>query len=118
MDLTGYEKTGASKVFAPGEHIMVELIPIMPRFKTFNVDNTIYIPSIGTAIPKEYKKISIKKINNDIYGTYLAVVSENIVTVTALEYQIIGTDLKGYYDYGQKVMNKENNLGKAKVYRK
>ena len=105
----GYEKTGKTKIFNPGQHIVIELIPIIPKTTDSIYNQRLKIPQMGTIIPEEYIKMETKTINDEICGSYLAVVSENIVTVEASEYQITGTDLIGYYDYGKKVLENENN---------
>lgn len=109
----GYEKTGKTKVFNPGQHIVIELIPIMPKTTDSIYNQSLKIPQMGTIIPEEYIKMETKTIDNETYGTYLAIVSENIVPVEASEYQITGTDLIGYYDYGKKVLEKENENDKV-----
>lgn len=111
--IEGYEKTGKTKIFNPGQHIVIELIPIMPKATDGIYGQILKIPQMGLVIPDEYIKMETKTIDNEIYGTYLAVVSENIVPVEASEYQIPDTDLTGYFDYGKKVLEKENENNKV-----
>lgn len=108
MELEGYSKTGKTKIFEPGEHTMIQLIPIIPTLENAftNAKISMKIGQISADIPKEYTIIDIKSIDNNNMGSYLAFISENNVPVEAEEYELIDSGLIGYYDYGKKVQSK------------
>lgn len=109
-----YEKTGNTKTFQDGKHIMFELIPISPSIAKFANDTSNYLLLQNSAaiIPEEYNLIDIKELNNPTFGSYMVVISQNIVPVEAEEYRISGTDFIGYYKYGK---NAKKTINDEKV---
>ena len=113
MELEGYNKTGKTKIFEPGEHIMIQLIPVIPTLENSFQKIAMKISHISIDIPKEYTITKIQNVDNEIKGSYLAFISENIVPVEAEEYQILDSNLVGYYNYGKAVV-KENKPPKTR----
>lgn len=112
MSLEEYKKTGNTKTFETGEHLMFELVPIVAMGATdyFGNKNGYRFNFISAIIPEEYEIVDIKCFTDENVGTYMEVISRNIVPVEAEEYKIADTDIIGYFYYGKKIQLEQDKI--------